>query len=329
MFSSIQKTFFFEMVVFLCYTFGSIDRGFRLFFDSLKSNRRVSSPSFKKRRKYKSFTLKQAGYKLLGDNKIQIGKRCYKFHKSREIGGEVKTVTVKRDPLGDVYLFFSCEVSEEQIDRVSSGRSVGCDFGLKTFLTLSDGTEVKSPEFYKKGINTIRKASRGVSQKKKGSKNRSKARLNLARAHKKVSNQRKDHHFKLAKRLCELYDLLVFEDLNIKGMQKLWGRKIGDLGFSSFLQILDYYCAKTNSKMYKIDRFYPSSKTCSCCGFIFDELSLNDREWVCPGCHTSHDRDMNAAKNIHRVGASTLGVGEVRLAFEQAFTVDPRIPIHS
>ncbi|MHA2389952.1 MAG: RNA-guided endonuclease InsQ/TnpB family protein [Candidatus Hodarchaeales archaeon] len=306
-----------------------IERAFQLFFQALKSTRRVSPPSFKKQKKYKSFTLKQAGYKLLGGNKIIIGKKCYKFHNSRKIEGEIKTLTVKRDALEDLYLFFSCEVSEIQTDRVSSGKSVGFDFGLKCFLTLSDGSEIESPEFFKKGLKTIRKASKNLSRRKKGSKNRNKARQNLARVHKKISNQRKDYQFKLAKNFSETYDALFFEDLNMKSMQKIWGRKVNDLGFSTFLDILGYYCSKTGAKIQKIDSFYPSSKTCHCCNYIFEELTLKDREWSCPNCHSHHSRDVNAAKNIHRVGASTLGVGEVRLAFERAFTVDPRISIHS
>jgi putative transposase len=291
-----------------------IERGFQLFFSSLKSSRRVKPPSFKKRKKYKSFTLKQAGYKLLEDNKVLIGKVCYKFHKSREIDGEIKTLTIKRDTLGDIYLFFSCKVPEVQTEKVSSGKSVGCDFGLKCFLTLSDENVIEFPEFFKKGLKSIRKASKNLSRKRKGSKNRIRARKNLARVHKKIANQRKGYHFKLAKYLAETYSSLFFEDLNIKAMQKIWGRKISDLGFSSFLNILQYYSEKTGSVIKKIDRFYPSTKTCSSCEYVFNGLSLKDREWNCPSCQFHHLRDVNAAKNIHRVGTSTLGEGEVRLA---------------
>lgn len=306
-----------------------IEKGFQLFFKSLKSKRRVSPPSFKRRVRYKSFTLKQAGYKLLEGNKIMIGKKIYKFHKSREIEGKIKTLTVKRDSLGHIYLFFACEVSIKQSEKVLSGKSAGFDFGLKSFLTLSDGREVLSPEFFKKGIKAIKKASRQVSKKVKGSMNRLKAIKNLSRKHKKIANQRKDFQFKLARDLASNYDALFFEDLDLQKMQKVWGRKISDLSFSSFLNILEYYCELLGSKFHKIDRFYPSSKTCSNCGHVYQELSLEERKWTCTSCHAVHLRDLNAAKNIHRVGASTLGEGEVRLAFEQALTVDTRIPIHS
>ncbi len=144
---------------------------------------------------------------------------------------------------------------EVQTEKVSSGKSVGCDFGLKCFLTLSDESVIESPEFFKKGLKSIRKASKNLSRKQKGSKNRIRARKNLARVHKKIANQRKDYHFKLAKHLAETYSSLFFEDLNIKAMQKIWGRKISDLGFSSFLSTLAYYCEKTGSALKKIDRF--------------------------------------------------------------------------
>ncbi|SCA62920.1 Uncharacterized protein SCG7109_AF_00040 [Chlamydiales bacterium SCGC AG-110-M15] len=306
-----------------------IERGFQLFFRFLKSGRKVSPPSFRKRVKYKSFTLKQAGYKLLEGNQILIGKKLFKYHKSREIEGKIKTLTVKRDALGDIYLYFSCEVSDEPINRVLSGKSVGFDFGLKSFLTLSDKDKIESPEFFKRSLKDLKNLSKAVSRKKKGSNNRRKARLELARMHKRVFNRRKDYQFKLAKDLAERYDCLFFEDLDMNEMKKKWGRKVSDLAFSSFLIILEYYCSKTGSKFHKIDRFYPSSKVCHCCDYKLDKLSLQTREWICPNCKFHHDRDVNAAKNIYRVGASTLGEGEVRLAREQAFTVEPRIPIHS
>ena len=145
-----------------------------------------------------------------------------------------------------------------------------------------------------------------MSRKKKGSANRDRARMALARLHKKTANQRADFHFKLARNLSGEYATICIEDLNMKAMQKLWGRKISDLGFSAFVNVLEYQCSKTGSTVVKIPRFYPSSKTCSACGHVLDELPLKIRNWVCPECSAVHDRDTNAAVNILRVGASTL-----------------------
>ncbi len=306
-----------------------IERGYQLFFQLLSSKQKVSPPSFRSRKKYKSITLKQAGYKLLEGNKLQIGSRVYKFHKSREIEGKIKTLTIKRDALGDVYLFFSCEVSDTQVERILSGKSVGFDFGLKCFLTCSNGEEVKAPQFYRQGVQAVKRSSRQLSRKQKGSRNRNRARLHHARVHKRIANQRRDYHFQEAKRLSESYDYLYFEDLDIKSMHRKWGRKVGDLAFSEFLKILEHACKKRGAKLCKIDRYYPSSKQCHRCFKIKSDLSLKEREWVCTGCGVTHDRDQNAAKNIYRVGASTLGEDNVRPALVQAVIDDTRIPIHS
>jgi putative transposase len=283
-----------------------IHNGYKLFFDG--HNKRP--PKFKSRKIYKSFTLKQTGSAFYG-NQIRIGDDYYKFWKSREIEGTVKTVTVKRDPLGDIYIFVVTDHTEFS-DEFMTGKTAGFDFGLKTFLTVSDGTQIESPEFFKSSIDSVRKASKSHSTKKVGSNNRVLARLNLARKHKKIANQRHDFHFKLANQLTADYDLLCFEDLNLDGMKRLWGRKISDLGFSEFLKIVEYYATIRNKKVVKIDRFFPSSKTCFECGNVNKTLELKDRTWQCLGCDTLLDRDLNAAKNIHRVGSSTLGLGDVR-----------------
>jgi putative transposase len=256
--------------------------------------------------------LKQAGWALLGNNQIRIGKDIFKFFKSREIEGNVKTVTVKRDKMGDLYVFFACEFQEQLINRITIGNATGIDFGLKTFLTFSNGTEEISPLFFKRGLKKIRKASQQVSSKKKGSNHRKLARLNLARVHKKIASQRKDYHFKLAKQLCENYETIFLEDLNLRGMVKLWGRKINHLGFSDFVKILEYQATKYCSMVHKIDRWYPSTKRCHVCGTINKELTLRDREWDCD-CGAHHLMGSQCKFNILREGASSLRLGDVRL----------------
>jgi len=294
-----------------------IDRAYKLFFDSLKSEKKVAPPGFRKRVKYNSFTLKQAGYRLLGGNKVKIGKKIYRFHHSRDLEGIVKTLTVKRDPLGDLYLFFSCDIKDQTIDRTMTGKSAGFDFGLKTFLMPSDETDpIQSPLFFNQGVKAVKKANKVLSRKKKGSNHRTQARRHLACVHRSIANKRKDFHFKTAKALVSEYDLLCFEDLNIKAMQRLWGRKVSDLGLFSFLRAVEHYCRQEGSELIFVDRFFPSSKMCSSCGHINKELALKDRSWICSECRTYHDRDKNAATNIHREGASSLGLGDVRPALQ-------------
>ena len=290
-----------------------IDRSYQMFFKSKagKISVKRGRPGFKKVKKYSSFTLKQAGWKLLGSNKIRIGKHVFKFSKSREILGTVKTVTIKRNPLGELFICFAVETDEKVPDRLGN-TIVGLDFGLKTFLTLSNGNSIKSPLWFTNALKQIRRANREFSRKVKRSGHWFAAKDKLNRIYENIKNQRRDFFFKLAHSLTDQFDIIVLEDLNIAAMKKLWGRKVSDLAFTEFVSILEYVAKQKGKLIRFIDRYYPSSKTCSCCGYVNKELSLSDRHWLCPGCHTVLDRDANAAINIEREGASSLGLVDVR-----------------
>ena len=291
---------------------------YQVFFDSCKKEKtsglRKSPPRFRPFRKYKSFTLKQAGWKLDEKNgKVLIGKTWYRYNKSRNIQGIPKTITIKRDNVGDWYIAIACDLGENFIpEKISptTGKSAGFDFGLKTFLTSSDGKKHDSNEYLKAYLKELKRKNRNFSIKSKGSRNKSKARKTLARLHRKIANKRRDSHFKLALALIESYDYLFFEDLNLQGMKKLWGRKVSDYGFSEFLMILEHKACEHGKLLYKIDRFFPSSKMCSRCRYLKQELSLKDRIYECQ-CGNKIDRDLNAAKNILREGASSLGLDGV------------------
>lgn len=279
-----------------------IDNAYKKFFKRLGG-----LPSFKKRIKYKSFTLKgNIGYQLK-DNIISLKGYKYKFSKNQVIkaNDKIKTITIKRDNLGSFYICVSLETNAK--NRITTGKSVGIDFGLKTFLTLSDNTTINSPLIYLKSLKELKAKQRKFSSKKKGSNNRAKAKLELAKFHIKLANKRKDYFFKIANDLSKKYDNIFIEDLNLKAMAKIWGRKINDLAFNEFINIL---ATKTN--VVKIDKFYPSSKTCSCCGYIKNDLNLKDRIFDCPNCNSKIHRDYNASLNIYRVGASTLSGEFVR-----------------
>jgi putative transposase len=289
-----------------------IEKAYQLFFKHHKKG--VRPPGFKKVRKYKSFTLKQAGYKFLGGNWVKIGQRVYQYWNSREIEGTVKTVSIKRTPLGELFMVVVVDSVEKPTIKLETGKIAEFDFGLKTFLTCSDGSEIASPQFFKQALNAVRTASKQHSRKVKGSSNRERARKNLVRRHEDIANQRRDWFWKLAHDLTSRFDVLCFETLNLKGMQRLWGRKISDLALGEFLEILEWVARKKDKQVVFIDRWYPSSKTCSNCGHVLANLELSVREWHCPDCQCVNDRDQNAAKNIHMVGASTIGLGDVRRA---------------
>ena len=287
-----------------------IDKAYKLFFKQFKRGTRP--PGFKKTRKYKSFTLKQAGYKFLSGNKIRIGNKVYKFSKSRGIEGKIKTLTVKRNNLGELFILVVTDHVDESFAPVT-GKIAGWDFGLKTFLTGSDKTSIKSPLFFNQSRNRLACASKNLSSKKKGSNNWYKAKDNLNRVYEDVSNKRKDWFWKLAHKLTDEYDVLIFEDLNLDGMKRLWGRKVSDLSFATFLEILQTVATNKGKVVHFVDRYYPSSKTCSHCGYVHKKLSLKDKFWDCPSCQTKGiPRDLNASVNLLRVGASTLGLENVR-----------------
>ena len=176
-----------------------IEKAYQLFFKHHKQGARP--PSFQKVRRYKSFTLKQAGYKFLSGGRIKIGNRVYQYWSSQEIEGKVKTVTVKRTPLCELFLAVVVDQEAEPVLSTETGRTAGADFGLKRFLTLSDGTEIRSPEFLKASLGEVRRANRNLSRKQKGSANRERARLHLARCHEAIANRRRDWFWKLAHQL--------------------------------------------------------------------------------------------------------------------------------
>ena len=287
-----------------------IDRLDKAYQKKFSNPRRSGRPRFKKRNTYKSFTLKQAGWKLLPGNRIKIGKRIYSYFKSRDVFGTPKRCTIKRDAIGDVYIIILTDYEELDLHRLTTGNSAGFDFGLKRYLTGSNGHDIDSPEFFKQSLNAIKRANRAHSRKKQRSNNRERTRLDVARKHRKIERQRADFHWKLAHHLTDEYDEIRIEDLNLQGMKSFWGCKVSDLGFADFVKKLVYIAKKKGVKITFIDKWYPSSKTCSVCGVVNEALNLRDRNWQCNDCGAVHDRDRNAAINIYRVGASTLG-GEV------------------
>jgi putative transposase len=291
-----------------------IERSYKLFFHNLKVGVKASPPGFKKVKKYSSFTLKHNSWKLLDGNRIKIRGRVYKYSKSRDIPAEVKTLTIKRDNLGALWLYFVVEMSEDQSNRIMSGNSAGFDFGLKAFITTDMGLVIESPLYYQKVMSELKLAQQNLARKVKGSHGWRKAKLSVARIHQRVVNQRRDWFFKLAHMLTDQYDYLYFEDLNMRGMVRLWGRKVSDLARSEFMGILSYVASTKGKLVALVDRFYPSSKTCSDCGWLYQGLRLTERRWTCANCGAIHDRDHNAAKNIRSEGerACSLGLGEVR-----------------
>lgn len=298
-----------------------LDKAYKLFFTNLKRGIKTSPPSFKSRKKYKSFTLKQSGYKLnQKDNEITINKRKYKYFNSRDFEGKIKTLTVKRNHKNELYVVFSVEQEMKLKVGFETGKMAGFDFGLTTFLVDNEGNKYNAPEYLKSSFNKLKELNRKLSKKKRGSNNRKKAKMQLISLHEKIANQRNDWQWKLALHLVKFYDVICLESLSFIAMQKddnlkcepqkrNRARKILDLSPGSLFEKVKYKAEEYGKKSVFIDKWFPSTKTCSCCGYVNHNLTLQDREWICPVCLTKHDRDHNAAKNIFGEGTSSLGIG--------------------
>jgi putative transposase len=219
--------------------------------------------------KFRSFVLKQAGWKLelvkTGQKyrRISIGKTTYKFVYHRPFYGDIKTVTIKRDAARRLWVCFSVIENMVIEDATSRGQSGGFDFGLKYFLTTDTGATIDAPLFFTQDLPRMRKIQSRVSKKVKGSINRREGYQHLARRAIRVADKRADFHFQLAHALCDEYDVLVFENLNIAGMKKLWGRKVSELAFSQFVSIMAWVAFKRGKRFIQIGRWDRTTGKCS------------------------------------------------------------------
>jgi putative transposase len=220
------------------------------------------------------------------------------------------TVTVSRDPCGRWYVSFAVDVPEPA-QLSSAGAVVGVDLGIKDFAVTSDGNKIPNPRRLAKRERSLARYQRRQARCQKGSANRAKAKAKVARAHRKVRASRADFLHRTSARLVRDHDVIVIEDLNVSGMIRnhSLAKAISDCGWGTFRRMLEYKAARAGRHLIVIDRFYPSSKTCSACGHQLTELSLSTRAWQCPSCGTRHDRDVNAAKNILAAGLAVSACG--------------------
>ena len=224
------------------------------------------------------------------------------------------TVTVSRDPCGRWHVSFAADVTGPQ-QLPATGAMAGVDLGIKDFAVTSDGERVANPRSLARRERNLARYQRRLARCQRGSANRAKARAKVARAHRKVRASRQDFLHRTSARLVRDHDMIVIEDLNVKGMvrNRSLARAISDCGWGEFRRQLEYKAATAGRHLIVIGRWYPSSKTCSACGHLLPSLSLRTRTWQCPSCGTRHDRDVNAAKNILAAGlAVTACGGDVR-----------------
>ena len=216
-------------------------------------------------------------------------------------GAQPSTVTVSRDPAGRWFVSLLCEVTIAPLPP--AGSAVGVDAGITSLVTLSTGEKIANPRHERRDRRRLARAQRNLSRKQKGSRNRDNARVKVARAHARIADRRRDHLHKLATRLVRDNQAVVIEDLSVSNMIRnhSLARAICDAAWSDLRGMLAYKCAWYGRELITVDRWYPSSKRCSACGARRASLPLGVREWACP-CGATHDRDVNAARNILAAG---------------------------
>ena len=288
----------------------NLDSAFKHFFRRLKTGENPGFPKFKKKGQKDSFSFPQK-VKIL-DSKIWLPKIGHvKFHNSRPIEGKIKTVTVKREAdRWFVSVLCEVEIEDRELPPADSQNAIGIDLGIKNFAFLSDGTSVDNPRFLKAGLDKIKKEQRKLSKKKPGSSNHKKQKMKLAKAHRKVANQRKDFQQKLSTQLVKNHDIICVEDLSITQMitKKGFGQSIGDVGWGGFVNMLEYKCGWMFKRFVKVDRFLATSQTCSACGEK-KPMPLSVRTYSCGSCGLVIDRDSNASLNIRAAGLAVLACG--------------------
>ena len=222
----------------------------------------------------------------------------------------IRSATLSKTKSGNFFMSILIELPNEEVVKFNlTDEHVGIDLGVKDFVITSDGEVFENKHFYKSQEQRIAKLQRQLSKKQKGSINRNKARIKLAKAFERLTNQKENYIHSVVNELLRYYDIIFMEDLNVSGMLKnhKLAKAIQEVGFYKFKSILVDKAFNNGKQVVFVDRFYPSSKTCSVCGYKKHNLKLSDREWICPQCGEHHDRDINAAMNILLEGKRIMG----------------------
>lgn len=298
----------------------NLDSSFQNFFKG-----HSSFPNFKKKNSKQSFQMPQGVKVDFVNNCIRLPKfkLSIKAILHRHFKGDIKTVTVSKTTTNKYFISVLVDSHFELPKKVKTNNAVGIDLGIKTFAVCSDGTEYANPRYFKQSVTKLKWMQRKLSKKSKGSGRRSIWKLRVAKLHEKISNQRKDFLHKAANEITNRFDLIILEDLNIKGMvknHKLSGA-IADCGWNMFERMLEYKSLWKGKMVEYIGRFEPSSKICGNCETKNDKLLLCDREWTCEKCGTNHDRDRNAANNILSLGLRNSGM-ERALEYAEQSSLD-------
>lgn len=285
-----------------------LDRAFRNFFEG-----RAKDPAFHKKHGRQAATYANSAFRWETTTRaLTLAKMeaPLDIHWSRSFSGTPTTVTISKDTAGRYFVSFLTEEEVAALPVVNA--RVGVDVGLKDLAVLSTGEKVANPRHLQRSERRLKYAQRTLARKQKGSKNREKARLKVAREHARIADQRRDGLHKLTTRLIRENQTVCVESLAVKNLVRnhTLAKAISDVGWGELVRQLEYKADWYGRTVVKIDRWYPSSKRCHACDHVLDALALDVRQWTCPKCGVRHDRDINAAKNILAVGLAVNACGE-------------------
>ena len=288
----------------------NLDTAYKNFF---RDTHAVGFPRFKSRKNRQSFQCPQHCSVDFGKGTVSIPKaKDIPAVLHRRFKGTVKTVTVSMTPSGKYFasVLVDTAIQELPVSPIQGDTALGIDLGIKSLAVCSDGRTFDNPKNLQHSLDRLALLQKRLSRKQKGSANRNKARIRVARLQEHIANCRKDNLHKITHVLTHDSQVrtLCMENLNVKGMQSNHhlAQAVGDASFGMFLTMLEYKCRWYGVNLVKIDRFAPSSKTCDQCGYVYKGLKLSERSWTCPECGTHHDRDFNAACNIKEFGLKAL-----------------------
>jgi putative transposase len=284
-----------------------LNQAYRNFFASVAGKRKgpgVSPPRFRSRKDSRQairFTA-SARFRVLENGRLRLPKiGDVEVRRSRSLPAKPSSVTVTRDAAGRYFASFVVEVNPPTLPQTAA--ECGIDLGLGHFAVLDDGTKVAAPRFLRRAEKKLKRAQRDLSRKEKGSRNRDKARVRVARAHAHVTDARRDFHHKLSTSIIRENQAVTVEDLAVRGLARTrLAKSVHDAGWSAFVRMLQYKAQLYGRQFHKIGRFEPTSQVCSACGVKDGPKPLAVRLWTCKECGTVHDRDVNAAKNIAALG---------------------------
>jgi putative transposase len=289
----------------------NLSRSFVNFFE-----RRASYPTFKSKHDKQSIQCPQ-GVKIVEGRKLFLPKLGHvKAVIHREIIGTIKTVTISKNPSGKYFAAILSQTEETEPPISYEGKILGVDVGLTHLAITSDGSKFDNPKHLRKAQKNLKRKQKKLSRKVKGSNTRNKARILMAKRAERVTNARKDYLHKLSHRLVHENQVIAVEDLHVKGMMKnpKLAKAIGDVGWGMLTDFLKYKAIKAGKGYIEVNRFFPSSKTCSCCLHSQKSMPLAIRHWTCDKCGETHDRDINAAKNIRNEAQRMIAAGTVATA---------------